>query len=121
MKLKLDENISRRLKPILEKYGHDVDTVANENLLSSNDVIIAHAASEEQRILLTLDVEFADLRKHPPGSHPGIIVFRPYSFGPDSVNKLIANFIRSVNLHDFSLCVVIVDSTHVRVRRPENT
>ena len=38
MKLKLDENLSRHLKPILIELGHDVLTAADENLLSRPDV-----------------------------------------------------------------------------------
>jgi hypothetical protein len=34
MKLKLDENLSRHLKPVLIGLGHDVLTTADENLLS---------------------------------------------------------------------------------------
>ena len=79
MKLKLDENLSRHLKPVLIELGHDVLTAADENLLSHPDTEIARAAKEEQRMLMTLDVEFADLRKYPPCSHPGVILFRPLS------------------------------------------
>ena len=87
MKLKLDENLSRRLKHGLSLLGHDVTTTADEGLLSQSDLIVAAEAEREGRILLTLDVEFADLRKHPPGTHPGIILFRPRSFGPLAVNR----------------------------------
>ena len=38
-------------------------TVADENLLSRPDTEIARAAKDENRVLLTLDIEFADLRK----------------------------------------------------------
>ncbi len=82
MKLKLDENLSRHLKPALVSLQHDVVTVIDEDLLSQPDPIVAAAAKSEGRILLTLDLEFADLRKYPPGSHPGIILCQPRSFGP---------------------------------------
>ena len=119
MRLKLDENLSRHLKPILAGLGHDVLTAADENLLSRPDTVIAAAAFKEERILLTLDIEFADLRKYPPGTHPGIIMFRPPSFGPLSVNTFIADFIRSADVSRFISCVAIVDPTHVRVRSPK--
>lgn len=86
MRLKLDENLSRHLKPVLIALGHDVLTAADEDLLSSPDVQVAACAAREDRMLLTLDIEFADLRKYPPGSHPGIMLFRPASLGPLSVN-----------------------------------
>jgi predicted nuclease of predicted toxin-antitoxin system len=104
MKLKLDENLSRHLKPLLTGLGHDVLTAA---------------ALREERMLLTLDLEFADLRKYPPGSHPGIILFRPPSFGPLSVNKFIIDFVNSADLSELTSCVAIVDPVNVRVRSPE--
>lgn len=118
MKLKLDENLSRHLKPVLLGLGHDVLTAADENLLSHPDTEIAQAAKEEQRMLLTLDVEFADLRKYPPGSHPGVILFRPLSLSPLSVNAFITDFVRRTDLDKLAACVAVVDPVHVRIRSP---
>jgi predicted nuclease of predicted toxin-antitoxin system len=118
MKLKLDENLSRHLKPVLIGLGHDVLTAADENLLSHPDTEIAQAAKDEQRMLMTLDVEFADLRKYPPGSHPGVILFRPLSLSPLSVNSFITDFVRRTDLDKLAACVAVVDPVHVRVRYP---
>ncbi len=119
MKIKLDENLSRHLKPVLADLGHDVLTAADENLLSRPDTEVAAVSTKEGRMLFTLDVEFADLRKYPPGIHPGIILFRPTSYGPLTVNKFVVDFVRSVNLEDLTSCVAVVDPTRVRVRSPE--
>jgi predicted nuclease of predicted toxin-antitoxin system len=117
MKFKLDENISRHLKVSLNKLDHDVLTVADQGLLSNPDTLIADAAKNEGRILITLDVEFADLRKYPPGSHPGIILFRPKSFGPLAVNRFIEEFFQNTDIEDLRNCVVVVEPSKVRVRR----
>jgi len=63
MRLKLDENLSRHLKPALIRLGHDVLTTADEGLLSHSDSEVAACAAREGRMLLSLDIEFADLRK----------------------------------------------------------
>jgi len=118
MKLKLDENLSRHLKPTLIELGYDVLTAADENLLSHPDTEVAACAAAEERVLLTLDIEFADLRKYPPGSHPGIILFRPRAMGPVSVNRLVARFARLTDLSTLSGCVAVVEPHGVRVRRP---
>ncbi len=118
MKLKLDENLSRHLKPVLIGLGHDVMTAADENLLSHPDTEIAQAANEEQRMLMTLDIEFADLRKYPPGSHPGVILFRLLSLSPLSVNSFVTDFVRRTDLSKLASCVAVVDPVHVRVRYP---
>jgi predicted nuclease of predicted toxin-antitoxin system len=119
MKLKLDENLSRHLKPALIALGHDVLTAADEDLLSRPDVEVAAGAAREGCILLTLDVEFADLRKYPPGSHPGIVLFRPVSLGPLSVNHFVENFVRSTDLSALSACIAVVEPQAIRVRRPQ--
>lgn len=118
MKLKLDENLSRHLKPLLGTLQHDATTAEEEDLLSQSDRVVAAAAKREGRILLTLDLEFADLRKYPPGSHPGIILFRPRSFGPLEVNRFVEEFARGNDLKQLVRCVVIVEPMRMRVRRP---
>jgi predicted nuclease of predicted toxin-antitoxin system len=118
VKLKLDENLSRHLKPALAALQHDVLTVIDEELLSQPDPVVAAAARNEGRILLTLDLEFADLRKYPPGSHPGIILFRLRSLGPLTVNQFVEVFVRDTNLDSLAGCVVVVDPPRLRVRAP---
>jgi predicted nuclease of predicted toxin-antitoxin system len=118
VKLKLDENWSRQLKPALSALQHDVLTVEDQGLLSPPDPVVAVAAKSEGRMLLTLDLEFADLRKYPPGSHPGRVLFRPKSFGPLAVNRFVEEFVQTTDLQFLEGCVVIVEPSRVRVRRP---
>lgn len=118
MKLKLDENLSRHLKPTMLALQHDVTTAAEEGRLSQPDPIVGAAAKNEGRMLLTLDLEFADMRKYTPGNHPGVILFRPRSFGPLAVNRFVEDFLQENDLEPFRGCIVIVEPARVRVRRP---
>ena len=118
MKIKLDENLSRHLKPSLEILGHDVSTAAEEDLLGRDDAQVATAAHAEGRMLFTLDVKFADIRYYPPGAHSGFILFRPESFGPLAVNRFVEGFVRSSNLEELAGCIAVVEPAQVRVRRP---
>jgi predicted nucleotidyltransferase len=76
------------------------------------------AIEKEGRMLFTLDVEFGDLRKYPPGSHPGIILFRPKTFGPLAVNRFVEKFVHNNPLEPLAGCVVVVEPTSIRVRHP---
>ena len=98
MKIKLDENLSRNLKTALLDAGHEPSTAADENLLGKPDIAIASAAKSENMILFTLDVAFADIRRFPPGTHPGIVLFRPVTLGPLTVNSFVVDFVRHQNL-----------------------
>lgn len=118
MKLKLDENLSRHLAPRVAAQGYDVSTAADEDLLGHPDYEVASAARAEGRIVLTLDVGFANLRDYPAGTHWGIIVFRLRTLGPLPIMDAVEAFVRDHDLAEFSGCVVTVEPGRVRVRRP---
>ena len=40
------------------------------------DSDVASACLREERVLLTQDTDFADIRMYPPGEYPGTVVFR---------------------------------------------
>lgn len=61
---------------MLRQAGHDVATAVEGNLSRADDPIILAAAAAEYRILLTFDLDFADVREYPVGTHAGIVVFR---------------------------------------------
>lgn len=117
--VKLDENLSRHLKPELAALGFDALTVADQGLLSRPDTEVAAAAKREDRFLLTLDLDFANVVKYPPGSHPGIVLFRPATFGPLAINRYVCSFLRDHVLTDLGGCLVVVEPGRVRIRRPD--
>jgi predicted nuclease of predicted toxin-antitoxin system len=75
-RLKLDENLPRDAGDLLRQAGHDVQTVLDERLGGCPNPRILDACRRENRVLVTLDLDFADLHLHPPASHPGIWVLR---------------------------------------------
>jgi predicted nuclease of predicted toxin-antitoxin system len=70
-------------------------------LLGKSDVEVEAVAKSEGLILFALDLEFADLRKFPPGTHPGIILFRPQSMGSLATNRFIVNFVKETDITPF--------------------
>jgi predicted nuclease of predicted toxin-antitoxin system len=117
LKFKLDENLSRLLKVQIEGLGHEPRTAEEQGLLGKSDREVAAAAKSGDEILLTLDLEFGDLRKYPPGSHPGVVLFRPRSMGPVTVNRFVVDFVRRADFAELARCLVVVDPDRIRVRR----
>ena len=74
MRIKLDENLPVEAAVVLRPLGHDVDTVADEAMAGAADEDVLRAATGEGRLLITLDRGFGDIRRHPPGTHAGVIV-----------------------------------------------
>lgn len=62
MKIKLDENLGRRGTAVFRAAGHDVDTVVDEGLASATDDAVRAAATHVDRVLVTLDLDFAHPR-----------------------------------------------------------
>ncbi len=77
MKFKLDENVDTRLIPLVQKGGHDVDTIRGEGLAGADDHAIYDACVRDGRILVTLDLDFSNPMRFPPGPTEGIIIVRP--------------------------------------------
>jgi len=73
VRLKLDENLGQRLRLVLAEHHQDVDTVVDEGLGGADDDAVAAAAKREGRMLLTLDLDFSDIARFAPGTHPGIV------------------------------------------------
>jgi predicted nuclease of predicted toxin-antitoxin system len=76
LKFKTDENLPLEAATTLRGSGFDVETVWDESLSGADDETIANSVRAEARILLTLDLDFANIRAYPPEQHPGIIVLR---------------------------------------------
>lgn len=118
MKLKLDENISYRAATPLIDLGHDVATVAAEGLGGHNDTEIAEASGREGRILVTQDVAFGDVRRYPPGQHPGIIVIHMRSQSVFVVQAALRALAEQHKLEEMVGCLIIVEPSRIRIRRP---
>lgn len=76
MKLKLDENIGLRGRNRLVEDGRDVSTVHEQSMGAASDVVLAARCAEENRALVTLDLDFANPRRCSPETTAGIAVLR---------------------------------------------
>ena len=119
MRLKLDENLSQSLAAHLRSLGHDVCTAADEGLLSQPDKRIARACIEESRVLLTLDLDFANEPRSPPGRRPAFVVFRPHVFDLATIRHIVVGFVQSPESQDNDGATVIVEPHRTRFRHPE--
>ena len=78
MKLKIDENLPADCAVILRDAGFEADTVFDERLVGADDSVIAgRRPRAEDRVLVTLDLDFSNIRAYPPSRRAGIIVLRP--------------------------------------------
>ena len=86
---KLDENLPSRAALVLRKAGHDASTVIEEGLGGASDITLAKACADEDLVLLTLDLDFADIRAYGSPDSPGIVVLRVRHQGVASICGLL--------------------------------
>ena len=72
MRFKLDENLPLQLKRLFTESGHDAATVLDEGMGGATDAEVTRVCTAEERVLVTQDLDFADIRAYPPGEYPGI-------------------------------------------------
>ena len=116
--LKLDENIPTAVAVVLRGRGIDLDTVVEEFLGGHSDPAVLDAATQEDRLLITMDRGFGDIRAHPPGNHPGIIVLRPDHQPIPTVTTMVETLIDNHPIESLAGCVTIVQRNMLLVRRP---
>lgn len=118
MKIKLDENITTELVPILSAWGHDVDTVVVEGLTGQPDSAVRQAAQQAGRLLVTQDLDFADARRFPPGRHCGLVLLRLSKPGRLAQIEYMNGLVDQHDLNDWAGCHIVATSHKVRIKRP---
>lgn len=76
MLFKIDENLHPDVASAFQSRGHDALTVRGQGLRGHTDSEIASVCRGEGRGLVTLDLDFADVRHYPPENYAGLVVLR---------------------------------------------
>ncbi len=116
MRFKLDENLGSRSVKVLFGANHDVETVGQEKLSGASDEVIYDACIREQRCLVTLDLDFADVLRFPPHKSAGIAVFRlPRAASLSLLTRVAADLLTMLGLEPIAGRLWIVEAGRVRV------
>lgn len=117
MKFKADENLPIDVKQRLEESGHDAASVLDQQLGGTDDANLARICRQEQRVLITLDLDFADIRSYPPAEHTGIIVLRLERQDRFHVLEVVDRLLRALDDETVDQSLWIVDEHRIRIRQ----
>ena len=117
MRCKIDENMPIDAAQLLRASGLECDTVYDEALSGARDERVAERCRVERRALLTLDLDFADIRAYPPGEYHGIVVLRPSEVDRTRVLHLLGRIVPLLDHESLSGALWIVDEHRVRINR----
>jgi predicted nuclease of predicted toxin-antitoxin system len=120
MEFKIDENLPIEVAQPLIASGHGAKTVHEQHLVGQPDPNVADVCRDEGRVLVTLDLGFADIRAYPPGDYHGLIVLRPRTQSKPAVLSLIRRLIPVLDAERLDGCLWIMDAAGVRIREGES-
>jgi predicted nuclease of predicted toxin-antitoxin system len=118
MRIKLDENLPAELADELRRLGHLVDTVADEGLEGQSDPQVADAARRGRRCLFSLDKGLGDIRRYPPKTYYGIVLFRFRRVGRISVRRGVLALLPEIERRQpLKKLLLVASDSGIRVRR----
>ena len=116
MRFLADMGISPKTISFLNSLAHDAVHLNDQGLQKASDSFILEKALNEGRVLLTHDLDFAELLAAGGGKAPSVIIFRLRNMHPNRVNICLNTIIE---MHGKSLekgVIISVDERLIRVR-----
>lgn len=93
----------------MKESGLKADTVYDEGINGKPDSKVFSVCLNEKRVLITLDLDFSDIRLYPPNTHFGIIIFRLTSQSKQKIIFKLQQIIPIIKTELLEGCIWIVD------------
>jgi predicted nuclease of predicted toxin-antitoxin system len=114
-KFKLDENLPKEAADLLQDAGYDAATIWDQQMVGAPDSKVASVCKDEDRVLVTLDLDFADIRLYRPADHAGIIVLRVPQQDKQNVLEIIDRLIPVLAQESAAGLLWVVDNKRIRI------
>jgi len=116
MRIFCDQNVMTETVDYLRSLGHDVGSTRDSGLATASDAEVLRTAIQQERVLLTYNADFSDIRSFPLESHSGIIRLRLVDQTAEKMHPILGNVLRQLENKDISGKLVTVGRTNVRIR-----
>ncbi len=120
MQFKVDENLPIEIAGLLINAEYDAKTINDQRLQGIADPILIDVCKNEDRVLVTLDTDFSDIRTYPPQEFSGIIILRVGSQSKEHLIRVFQRIIPLIGQEPLKQHLWIVEETKVRIRGKED-
>jgi predicted nuclease of predicted toxin-antitoxin system len=103
--VKSDENLGRSHVEILRQAGYFAERVHEEGLSGVDDTKLWKHVCDKGHFFITLDLDFSDVRRFPPGSHPGLLLLRPRNRSRDAALVILRRVLKERPLETLTGCL----------------
>jgi predicted nuclease of predicted toxin-antitoxin system len=115
MRFKVDENLPVEVAQLFREADHEAATVLDQDLGGRDDRTVATICQQEARALVTLDLDFADIRTYPPAHHAGMVLRLQQQDKPH-VLEVFARVIPLLSQEPLAQRLWIVEEHRIRIR-----
>jgi len=117
MNILLDHCVPRRYLHLLQDWGHDAILMVSYLNSDAPDPDVIELASKLDAVLLTIDLDFANILDYPPASYTGILVLRYKAIEEAELDTSLKTVLTDLSREDLRGALVIVTTTRYRIRR----
>ncbi len=117
MRLLADENIQTSTVRMLQDHGHDVVSIREAGLAGAPDGLVFRRAQADDRVVLTFNMDFADLRELAEMNHSGIIRLRVSDQRAAHLHPILQAALSHLAATDLRNVLVTISDQRTRVRK----
>ena len=117
MKFLADMGISDTTVNALKSHGHDAVHLSDQGLIRLPDDQILEKAKREDRVVLTVDLDFGDLLAITRAHLPSVIIFRLQNQTPASLTPRLFQTLAQCQEELENGAIITVDETRWRIRK----
>ncbi|MCK6620305.1 MAG: DUF5615 family PIN-like protein [Calditrichaceae bacterium] len=117
MKFLVDMPLSPELAEWLKLQGHDAVHAIEAGLSRSLDEMILDRARNEQRVIVTADLDYPRLLALAQMEGPGLILFRGGNYSEQEARERLGQALKKIPVEDLPTLIVVIEKDRIRQRR----
>jgi len=117
MKFLLDMPVSASLLEVIGSFGHEGVHAGQIGKARAPDEELLALAYEEDRVIITADLDFPRLLALTLAKGPGVILFRGGNYSDEEMRILLKRVLLEISPGDLETSICVVDHKRIRITR----
>lgn len=117
IKFLADMNISPQTVKFLKQQGWDIIRVSDVLPMAASDIEILNFARQDNRVIITYDLDFSMLVALSGNNQPSLITLRVSSTNPIVITQKILEIIPQVETELQAGCAITINDDNLRIRK----
>ena len=117
MKFLVDADVPRSVAKVLISLGHDAIDIRDIKPPATPDITIYNLIKEQNRILITRDLDFSNILLYPPPPRAGIIVLRAHLLPTNEIIDIVKDLVKRIPEKELIGSLIVARKGRYRLRR----